>query len=534
MEILGIEIPTWVLVVGVILLTLVWWVEGRVAHFRQQGVKGPLVLPFVGTSYLHFYKGMKNQDWDVTQQYGRVALLVEHGKPTLLTTKEDLMKQILLKDAPNFINRFGAVAQTQLYDPVMRFNLLRLKDAEWKRVRSLLTPTFSTGKIRDMTSQITECAELLCKNLDNAAEQGVEFEAKSYCGAFTMDSIAKIAFGIEVDSQKDPNDDFVKYAQMAMDFKLSNPALLVTLFCPPLIPLVCGLGGYMMMNQESIRFFGSVTDQLLSSQEKMQGDGTKRSFIRLMIDAHHEENEPNDEQTDDTDDITANIDDVTPKTKDSDINTKASAKKGLTRTEVLAQGILFFLAGYDTTATTLSFLMYSMACNQELQEKLHQEVFSVSEKQGINYSSVNDMEYLDRCIQESLRLYPPAHRIDRVASNDVTIGNLHIPAGTVVAMPIHTIHRDPEYWPNPEEFDPDRFLPEVKQTRPTWHYLPFGLGPRKCIGMRLALLEVKLAAARIFHDFRILTNAQTQIPVTFKKMGLLNAERGLWLTADKR
>ncbi|XP_011631320.1 cytochrome P450 4C1-like, partial [Pogonomyrmex barbatus] len=136
-------------------------------------------------------------------------------------------------------------------------------------------------------------------------------------------------------------------------------------------------------------------------------------------------------------------------------------------------------------------------------DRAREEVNTVMHESGgkLTIQSLQKLSYLERCIKETLRLYPVAHFISRVTSEDVKLQTYLVPAGTFVYISIHGAHRDPNYWSNPEVFDPDRFLPEKTQNRHPYSYLPFGAGPRNCIGQRFARLEMKCMIASLIYNF---------------------------------
>ena len=129
----------------------------------------------------------------------------------------------------------------------------------------------------------------------------------------------------------------------------------------------------------------------------------------------------------------------------------------------------------------------------------------------MNYDSIMDMKYMDMVVDETLRMYPPATRLDRVASNDYEFEGIKIKKGQVIGVPIYALHHNPELYPNPEEFDPERFNDENKKTRDNVAYLPFGAGPRNCIGMRFALIEIKLLLASLLSKYRFVTCDKTVV-----------------------
>lgn len=125
----------------------------------------------------------------------------------------------------------------------------------------------------------------------------------------------------------------------------------------------------------------------------------------------------------------------------------------------MAQAVLFFLAGYETTATTLSFMAHCLAVNQDIQDRLRkqiQQVMGTSAKP--DYDRIAEMPYLDMCVNETLRLYPPASRAERICNEDWECRGLKVEKGTSVIIPIFAMHRDPEFWPEPEVYDPERYI----------------------------------------------------------------------------
>ncbi len=211
--------------------------------------------------------------------------------------------------------------------------------------------------------------------------------------------------------------------------------------------------------------------------------------------------------------------------------------KQLTEDEILAQAWLFFVAGYETTATTLTFCSYELALNPECQEKLCEELKSAMDSNGeINYETLAKLPYLDSVISETLRLYPPVLRLEREAMTDYKLGNTGITLlkGQLVEIPVFAIHHSEEYYPNPERFFPERFMPENRDQIIPYTYIPFGAGPRNCIGMRFALMEAKLCLAHIVRRFRFVRSAKTAVPLQFKTVTRLCSAKSVIVGIQKR
>ncbi|UYV82557.1 hypothetical protein LAZ67_21002753 [Cordylochernes scorpioides] len=189
--------------------------------------------------------------------------------------------------------------------------------------------------------------------------------------------------------------------------------------------------------------------------------------------------------------------------------------KGLSMTEIVAQGMQFFIAGYETTASTLSHCVYSLALNPECQDRLAEEIdsfYSVPDAK-LDYDTVKTLPYLEAVISETLRLYPSANRIERQAAASYRLGNtgIEIPKDMILQIPVHAIHHDPDFFPYPETFDPERFLPENRDNIRPFTYIPFGSGPRNCVAERFARLEIKLCLAHVIRNFRFHRVPETQV-----------------------
>ncbi|CAG2117281.1 unnamed protein product [Medioppia subpectinata] len=178
--------------------------------------------------------------------------------------------------------------------------------------------------------------------------------------------------------------------------------------------------------------------------------------------------------------------------------------------------MLFLIAGNETTATLLSFLLYELSVNENCQQRLYEEIRGV--EGDYSYESIARMPYLEACVAETLRHYPPNPAITRICTKEYVLGNtgLTIPKGMTVNFDVYGIHHSPEYYPNPERWDPERFLPSNRDQLVPYTYLPFGLGPRNCVGMRFALMQAKTTVAQLIDKYRFKRTANTRYPPTFE------------------
>jgi cytochrome P450 family 9 len=255
------------------------------------------------------------------------------------------------------------------------------------------------------------------------------------------------------------------------------------------------------------KFFSKVIIDALNHRQKT-GE-VREDFLQLMLEARLGQLKHEDET--DLDDHERNA-----QLKEDGAN---KSKLVFTDDLIIAQCLLFFLAGFDTTESMVTFTLYELAINPEVQEKLYQEVKeSVDENSGeFSYEVINKLEYLDMVVQESLRKYPPAVRTDRKCYRPFKLPETDfvIPKDMIVVLPIYPVHHDPEYWPKPEKFDPERFTKENSSKRHPCAFAPFGHGPRNCIGNRFALTEGKAAIAHLVLNFSFEPCEKTMIPLVF-------------------
>lgn len=265
------------------------------------------------------------------------------------------------------------------------------------------------------------------------------------------------------------------------------------------------------VGKDVIEFF----DTALRSAIDLRKEGKEQyqDFLQLMINARHKDDHQENQSSGDM---------------------QSYKNRGLNEMELKSNAMTFFLAGYDTTANTLSFACHALATNSDVQKKLIEEIDTVLCGEKPQYEDISKLQYLERFVNEVLRLYGAAIRFNRECQRDIKIKDTFIPKGTDISVPSFALHRNPDYWPDPEKFDPERFTDENIAKRPEYSFIPFGIGPRICIGMRLALLEAKMALVYMLQNFSFTTCDKTEIPVTFEKGFILKAQNGIVLNVNPR
>ncbi|CAG2113492.1 unnamed protein product, partial [Medioppia subpectinata] len=389
-----------------------------------------------------------------------------------MVAEPELVKNIMIKDFHLFVNHntLGSI------DEIADHSLLSAEDEEWKRLRSIVkliyytnslqivSPTFSTGKIRKMYALVEHCVKGVDKMLEKAANGEQEIDVRSLMGNYTMDGIASCAFATKTDTHNDPNNPFIINARKLFSQNMWRSFGYLTM--KPVMKFF----NISILEPTTTEFFKRAITEIVS-QRKKDKSGGHHDFLQLMINA-----QKNVDNLEDIDDKLM----AAEAHHGMDDNRKLLTNKSkleVSDLDILANSLLFFLAGFETTGHLLSHMSYLLAINPECQKKLMEEVVANTDANGnLDYDTIIRLPYLDACVSESLRLHSPAPGTTRVGSEDYKLGDtgITIKKGIEIFIPIHAIHHNPEYYPKPHDFIPDRFLPENRDKLTPYTYLPFG------------------------------------------------------------
>lgn len=203
----------------------------------------------------------------------------------------------------------------------------------------------------------------------------------------------------------------------------------------------------------------------------------------------------------------------------------------------MSQIFIFFFGGFDTTASVTSFALFELAKNPNCLKKLQEDIDNTLKKHNYEwtYDCIQDMKYLSQVLEETLRLYPSVPFLMRKAARDYKIpnSNVTLDKGTGVQVILYALHRDPKYFENPLQFDPERFTPEAKEKIIPYSYLPFGVGPRNCIGMRYGQLQSKIGLALLCSKFNLELAPEQSTDIKFSP-SLMTVIGGLNLVMTRR
>nr|AUX14916.1 cytochrome p450 CYP3A177 [Kryptolebias marmoratus] len=476
---------TWTLLVAFVTLLLLYgyWPYGT---FKKLGISGPKPLPFFGT-LLHYRKGFFNFDEECYKKYGKIWGIYDGRQPVLCIADPAMIKTVLIKECYSlFTNRRNFRLNGPLYDAVSI-----AEDDQWRRIRSVLSPSFTSGRLKEMFAIMKRHSTNLVSSIKKKSiTLALWYSNISVCtyrffGPYSMDIVTSTAFSVDIDSLHNPSDPFVTNIKKMLKFDLLSPLFLAVAFFPFVGPIMEKLE-FSFFPKSVTDFFYASLKKIKSNREKSRLQG-RVDFLQLMIDSQKNNN-----------------------------LSEGQEDKGLNDHEILSQSMIFLFAGYETTSSSLTFLAFNLATNPEVMKKLQEEIDATfPNKAPVEYAALMEMEYLDCVINESLRLFPIASRLERVAKATVDINGLVIPKNMVVLIPTWPLHRDPELWPEPEKFKPERFSKANKDKIDPYVYMPFGAGPRNCIGMRFALVMMKLAVVEVLQRYSFSVCKETEVRAQF-------------------
>ena len=431
----------------------------------------------------------------VGQMGGRVMGWYRGPSPALLTTSPEILKEVFIKDAENFIDR----PMLDRSDNIP--HLINMRGDNWKRARAVLTPTFSAAKMKRMSSimsnSIRTMIELLEQSIDT--EEGL-IDVNDVFQRLTLDTIGGCALGMKVDCQRNRDDNFLKMVRTALSRQIDLTVLTAACF-----PLVESLVAW-LFQKRGRKWTNMVIIErcrrVLQERKTNPPSVAPVDALQLCMEA-------------------------------------AGRDKRISEDEIVAHEFIFILAGYETTAACLMFTAYLLASNPGVQRKLQREIDQKFPdwRSMARYDSVTELQYLDQVLCESMRVYPPIpSHIGRWAAQERTIQGKTIPQHCAVSAAVWVLHHDPAFWDDPWKFDPERFAPENRDKIVEMTYMPFGEGPRNCIGRRFALMEAKMALVEVLRRFNLETCEKTPESLKVRNKGLTLSVIGdeLWLKISKR
>ncbi|KAL6257078.1 hypothetical protein P5V15_012012 [Pogonomyrmex californicus] len=476
-------------------------------YFKKHGILYKPPLPILGNMGPSIF-GLKStaefieEFYNLNSEAKYVGVFDMPTTPVIMVRDPELIKSITLRHSDAFLDHRSFVNETQ--DPIFGKNLFSIRGEKWRQVRALLSPAFTSSKMKNMFKLISERGANFSTFLAQLPSEQRMVQMKDVFARYTNDVILTCAFGVNVDSMRNPKNEVYVYGKEMTTF---NNVTLLKLYIYKHLPWLARLINLRLIREKAANFFRDLLEATIKTRDE---NGIIRpDMLQLMME-----------------------------------NRGKGDKTQLIIEDMVAQAFSFFFGGFDSTSSLMCFAAHEIAINQDIQKKLQNEIDRILEENDgqVFYEAVNAMEYLDAVICEALRMYPVIPQMDRLC-----VKNFELPPAlpgkkpfTIkkecgIWIPIYSLHHDPKYFEEPEKFDPQRFLGEKrKNSLNCGAYFPFGLGPRMCIGNRFALIEIKILFFHLLARCNLKVCHKTPIPIKLADGFLLKPKDGFWLNVEPR
>ncbi|KOX72547.1 putative cytochrome P450 6a20 [Melipona quadrifasciata] len=433
-----------------VFLAFCYYSTSAFGFWKNRGIPGPKPVFFFGNSMdiifsrystaVYLYKVY--QEFKSEPMFG----LYMRRSAILVLNDPELIKDVLVRDFSTFSDR-GLIVYERT-EPLSA-QIINLDPERWRPLRAHLHPLFSVAKIKSMFGLVLECADQLERYVGQLVARDEPIDFSEISAKFTTDVIASCVFGIDANSMSDESSEFRRIGKLTFDLKeFENGARLrMRLYARKLYELL----GYIVPEKRFTAFFTRIVLDAMRYRKKH--NIYRPDFIQMLMELKEHPEKMGDNK------LTDNL--------------------------LVAQAFGFFNAGFETSSTTMTNVLYELALNPDIQDKLRQEIndhFAMHNGE-FKYENMKEMKYLDKVYKETLRKYPPIGLVPRRSVCPYTFRGtkLTIPKRLMLWIPTLAIHRDPDNYPNPDVFDPERFSKEAIEARHPMTYLPFGGGPRNCI-----------------------------------------------------
>lgn len=490
-------------VIALLLITLAvgfWYVRTRLSYWSRRRISHE--RPTFPMGNMKGFRKTKHFKDILTPLYERFKItgapfagFYMMLRPVVLILDLEVAKQVLIKDFANFEDR--GMYHNERDDPLTG-HLFRIDGPKWRPLRHKMTPTFTTGKMKYMFPTICAVGEELAQVCSEQAENAIcgILEIGDLMARYTSDVIGSCVFGIECNGLRNPNAEFAVMGRRA--FTDRRHSKLIDGFIESFPNLARRLR-MCQIHQDITDFYMRIVRDTVKERETK--NIVRNDFMNLLIEMKH--------------------------------------RGELTLEEMTAQAFIFFAAGFDTSASTLGFALYELAKQPQLQQRLRQEIEDSLQLHGgeFTYEGMQDLRYMELVLAETLRKYPVLPHLSRISRHYYNAkGNRHfyIEPGQMLLIPLYAIHHDPDLYPEPNKFIPERFLAEQMAQRPTASWLPFGDGPRNCIGMSFGKMQTSVALVHLLKRFQFSVCPRTESKIEFVKSNiLLCPATGLYLKVEE-
>jgi cytochrome P450 len=381
-------------------------------------------------------------------EYGDLYYAPSAGEGLYVLRHPDHIRQVLVDHAADYRKQhsaFGRLSQ------VLGEGLLTSDGETWRRQRRMINPAFSKGRLAEYAEMMCgEAVRTLCR-----WQGGGVRDVSTEMIDLTLRAVGRTLFSRDVADETDA----VSRAMSAFHATLSTPDVLPRWAPSPL----------RMRSDRALATLDALLLGIVEERRRVPAGEAPQDLLQMLVEARDEEGDGG----------------------------------RLGDREIRDQLVTLFLAGHETTSHALTWTWYLLSRHPEVEAELHRELFSVLGGRMPRFEDLPQLVYTEQVLKESMRLYPPAYVVARRAVSDTRIGDYDVRSGAEVVIWIYWAHRQPEIYPDPEAFRPERFAPGEEAKRPKLSYLPFGGGARACIGKMFAMIEAQIMIAALAQRYRL-------------------------------
>ncbi|XP_052687181.1 cytochrome P450 4V2-like isoform X1 [Crassostrea angulata] len=471
-----------VLAAAVVLFTA-WLFKTELAKKKVNNIPGPVAVPILGNA--HQLRNTSREFYDQMESFmnlyaDRGIFRLWLGTTFLVVIFKAEYAEVILQSSKHL----DKAEEYKFLHPWLGTGLLTSTGSKWKSRRRMLTPTFHFKILNDFVGVFHDQASIMVKKLSQVAD-GKEFDIFNYITLCALDIICETAMGRSIEAQSNSNSDYVKSVYKMTELVLQRQR--TPWYWPDFLYNTIGYG---KEHDRCLKILHDFTLKVIKEKMDAVSDASSNS-MEEMLNQHSDEDvyRGKGQRLAFLDMLLCTADDGSH----------------LSMEGIREEVDTFMFEGHDTTAAAMNWAVHLIGANPDVQAKVHEEmdqIFGGSDRPA-SMNDLKEMRYLECCIKEALRLFPSVPFFGRKLTEDCKFGEYSIPKDTTVIIIPPGLHRDERYFPDPEKFDPNRFLPENSLKRHPYCYIPFSAGPRNCIGQKFAILEEKVMLSNIFRNFTV-------------------------------
>ena len=374
------------------------------------------------------------------------------GNKAMVTTNAKLIRYVLQKNHRNY--RKSPLVVDQLAHFIGR-GLLTSEGAYWLQQRRLIQPGFHREKLVGLMQNLLHEIDDYIEDVDRKSQQMSSIDMAEEMTELTFNLVAKSLFSSDVEKRV--------LDQLSRNFN-DIQAFMARLIRLPFLKTWFKVTGEFKKHEKIAKALKNIVLNII--QQRKEGEEDQDDLLNMLLNARYED-----------------------------------SGEGMTDQQLLEESLILLVAGHETTANALAWCWYLLSQHPEVIEQIRNEIDQVLGNEQVTFQVLPRLKYLNAVLQEAMRLYPPAWITERIPIEDDEFEGLILPKNRIIGIYIYGVHRAPEYWTDPEKFDPSRWMDEKAKGQPAFSYLPFGGGPRLCIGNNFAMMEMQLLLVRMIPRF---------------------------------